>query len=86
MTLTPANRLPKIITGLGLYRMRNNKRVRIDRIDPASDGTTTRFNCKGNKEINRRGKDVFGEYGIWHPSGCATAFTSPFDIVEKIDE
>lgn len=82
--ITPMNQRPVIIDGVGIYRMRNGSRARIDTVEQHGNRDVTRFNCKGNTERMFRGKLTFNAYRIWHESGMATAFEGEWDIIEKI--
>lgn len=57
-----------LIDECGLYRTRDGRRVRIEKVGKSDPGTTA-FRCKGYLEVMFRGKMRFKEWCIWHESG-----------------
>lgn len=82
--ITPANRKPVIIDSIGLYKMRNGIKARIDTIKPNDNKSVTAFTCKGAIERLFRGKKAFKGFSIWHESGQSTGVESEYDIIEKL--
>ena len=82
--ITPLNRLRVVITGPGIYMMRNGSRARVHTANNNSDKTVTAFTCKGCVETMYRGRLVYKAYKIWHESGLATTTLSECDIVARL--
>ena len=83
------NRLPIIIDGPGVYRMRNGKLVRLEEIDPETppgqDGFL--YNARGWTHSLTKGKWVKRQLALWHISGRLYSHReSPGDITVKLPE
>ena len=88
--VTPANRLPVIITGPGWYLARNKNSVRIDEVQDNGPVNQTKTAAKGYYFALRMvwGKQKLKDYwGHWHVSGHYMGRLEEHhrDIVEKIE-
>ena len=84
-SITPLNKLPVLITGPGMYKTRSGHFVEISEAFPNIDLSCTAFTCKGHiLKTSKSGKRVLRTYNTWHPSGAASVFNGPTDIVERV--
>lgn len=92
LQVTSLNKLPVVIRGPGLYRMRNGGYAHIHQVRPFVDPEgkkdrleVTAFEAKGARYKFFRGKLRQRGYDIWHVSGRVSVFKEHnMDIVEKL--
>lgn len=83
--MTPMNKLPVVIDGVGRYLTVTGKVAVIHTVnDHSDDYTVTRFNCKGHILTTHPSGRTTKRYMIWHESGLCTGLGhSPYDIINK---